>query len=74
MANIFTRIKNAVEADLHDVLDKKEQKNPIKALNQYLRQAEQETEKVRRLIDRQYKLKKSLQRNLKKQLILLKNA
>lgn len=57
MANIFTRIKNSVEADLHDVLDKKEQKNPIKALNQYLRQAELETEKVRKLIDRQYKLK-----------------
>lgn len=57
MANIFTRLKNAVEADLHDVLDKKEQKNPIKSLNQYLRQAEVETEKVRKLIERQYKLK-----------------
>lgn len=57
MANIFTRIKNAIEADLHDVLDKKEQKNPIKSLNQYLRQAEIETEKVRKLIERQYKLK-----------------
>ncbi|WP_156288461.1 PspA/IM30 family protein [Oceanobacillus salinisoli] len=57
MANIFTRIKDSVEADLHDVLDKKEQKNPIKALNQYLRQAEQEKEKVRKLIERQYKLK-----------------
>ncbi|RKQ35512.1 PspA/IM30 family protein [Oceanobacillus halophilus] len=57
MANIFTRMKDSIEADLHDVLDKKEQKNPIKALNQYLRQAEQEKEKVRRLIERQYKLK-----------------
>ncbi|WP_085991419.1 PspA/IM30 family protein [Oceanobacillus senegalensis] len=57
MANLFTRIKESIEADLHDVLDKKEQKHPIKALNQYLRQAEQEKEKVRRLIERQYKLK-----------------
>ncbi|MCM3798684.1 PspA/IM30 family protein [Caldibacillus thermoamylovorans] len=57
MANIFTRIKDSIEADLHDVLDKKEQKNPLKALNQYLRQAEQEKERVYKLIERQYKLK-----------------
>lgn len=57
MANIFTRIKDSIEADLHDVLDKKEQKNPLKALNQYLRQAEQEKERVHKLIERQYKLK-----------------
>ncbi|HLT55723.1 MAG TPA: PspA/IM30 family protein [Bacillota bacterium] len=57
MANLFTRIKDSIEADLHDVLDKKEQKNPIKALNQYLRQAEAEKEKVKKLIERQYRLK-----------------
>ncbi|RDW18660.1 modulator protein [Oceanobacillus arenosus] len=57
MTNIFTRMRNSIEADLHNILDKKEQKNPIAALNQYLRQSEEEKEKVRKLIDRQYKLK-----------------
>lgn len=57
MTNIFTRMKDSIVADLHHVLDEKEQKNPIKALNQYLRQSEQETEKVRKLVDRQHRLK-----------------
>ncbi|WP_067727189.1 PspA/IM30 family protein [Oceanobacillus damuensis] len=60
--NIFTRIKDSVSADLHTMLDKKEQNNPIAALNQYLRQSEQEKEKVRKLIDRQYKLKEEFSR------------
>jgi lia operon protein LiaH len=57
MANLFTRIKNTILADLHNVLDEKEQKNPIALLNQYLRECEQETEKVRKLLERQYRLK-----------------
>lgn len=57
MANLFTRMKNAVLADLHGALDQKEQKNPIALLNQYLRECEQETEKVRKLLERQYQLK-----------------
>ncbi|GHI00257.1 PspA/IM30 family protein [Neobacillus kokaensis] len=57
MSNLFTRIKNVVMADLHEALDHKENKNPIALLNQYLRQSEQETEKVRKLVERQYKLK-----------------
>lgn len=57
MTNLFIRIKNAILADLHNVLDEKEQKNPIAMLNQYLRECEQETEKVRRLLERQYRLK-----------------
>ena len=57
MANLFSRIKNTVLADLHDALDHKEQKNPIALLNQYLRECEQETEKVRKLLERQYQLK-----------------
>lgn len=55
--NIFTRWMDSVSADLHELMDKKEQKNPISALNQYLRQSEQEKEKVKKLIERQYKLK-----------------
>lgn len=57
MANLFSRIKDSVSADLHDLIDEKEQNNPIAALNQYLRQSEQETEKVRKLVERQYRLR-----------------
>lgn len=57
MTNLFTRIKNSITADLHEVLDQKEKQNPIVLLNQYLRQCEQETEKVRKLLERQYTLK-----------------
>nr|WP_263323201.1 PspA/IM30 family protein [Neobacillus sp. Marseille-Q6967] len=57
MTNLFTRIKDTVMADLHSALDQKEKKNPIALLNQYLRQCEQETEKVRKLLERQHMLK-----------------
>ena len=57
MTTIFSRIKETISADLHDLMDKKEQKNPIAALNQYLRQSEQEKEKVRKLVERQYRLR-----------------
>lgn len=57
MDNVFTRIKNSISADVHQVLDKKEDKNPISALNNYLRQSEAEKEKVKKLLQRQYKLK-----------------
>src|SRR3954465_4982687 len=62
MANLFSRIKNTVLADLHGALDQKEQKNPIALLNQYLRECEQETEKVRKLLERQYRLKEEFTR------------
>lgn len=57
MTNIFTRIKDSLSADIHHLMDKKEEKNPIAALNHYLRQSEQEKNKVRKLIERQYKLR-----------------
>ncbi|PLS05775.1 PspA/IM30 family protein [Neobacillus cucumis] len=57
MTNLFTRIKNTITADIHEALDQKEKKNPIAMLNQYLRECEQETEKVRKLLQRQYTLK-----------------
>ncbi|MBP1969478.1 phage shock protein A [Virgibacillus natechei] len=64
--NIFTRMKESISADLHNMVDQKEQKNPIAALNQYLRQSEQEKEKVRKLVDRQYKLKDEFTREYHK--------
>ncbi|MCM3585515.1 PspA/IM30 family protein [Mesobacillus maritimus] len=57
MANLLTRIKNTVMADIYETLEKKEQKNPIALLNQYLRECEAETEKVRKLLERQHQLK-----------------
>ncbi|MBM7551925.1 PspA/IM30 family protein [Thalassobacillus pellis] len=66
MANLFTRIKESVSADFHDLLDQKEQKNPMALLNQYLRQSEQETEKVRKLVERQHRLKEEFTRELHK--------
>ncbi|WP_096438264.1 PspA/IM30 family protein [Alteribacter populi] len=62
MSTLFTRMKDSISADMHNLLDKKESKNPITALNQYLRQSEQETEKVRNLVDRQYRLKEEFTR------------
>lgn len=66
MENLFTRIKNAVLADLNETLDTKEKKNPIPLLNQYLRQCEQETEKVKKLLERQYSLKEEFNREYMK--------
>lgn len=57
MANLFTRLKDSIAADFHELLDDKEKKNPISLLNQYLRQCEVEVEKVRKLVERQHALK-----------------
>ncbi|MCA1040657.1 PspA/IM30 family protein [Bacillus infantis] len=65
MANVFTRLKNTIMADLHEAMDQKEQKNPVSLLNQYLRQCEQETEKVRKLLERQYSLKEEFAKEYK---------
>ncbi|OIJ14033.1 modulator protein [Anaerobacillus arseniciselenatis] len=62
MSNLFTRIKNTIAADVHEILDEKEQKNPIALLNQYLRECEKEVEKVRKLVERQYLLKEEFTR------------
>ncbi|MGM9927070.1 MAG: PspA/IM30 family protein [Bacillus sp. (in: firmicutes)] len=75
MSNIFSRIKNSITADVHDLLDQKEQKNPIKMLNQYLRECEQETMKVRTLVERQYRLKDEFTREYEEaQRLLAKRA
>ncbi|MFC7062506.1 PspA/IM30 family protein [Halobacillus seohaensis] len=66
MTNLFTRLKDSITADFHEVLDQKEQKNPITMLNQYLRESEKETEKVRKLVERQYRLKDEFAREYQK--------
>ncbi|MEK5424892.1 PspA/IM30 family protein [Cytobacillus sp. FSL R7-0680] len=64
MVNLLTRIKNTIVTDINEVLDKKESKNPIALLNQYLRQSEQETEKVKKYIERQFKLREEFRKEL----------
>lgn len=66
MANLFTRLKNSITADVHEALDQKEQKNPVAMLNQYLRESEKETEKVRKLVERQYRLKDEFSQEFQK--------
>ncbi|AST91534.1 PspA/IM30 family protein [Sutcliffiella cohnii] len=62
MSNLFSRIKNSIAADFHEVLDKKEEKNPIAMLNQYLRDCEKEVEKVKQLVERQGLLKEEFRK------------
>lgn len=70
MGKLFTRIKNSILADVHDMLDQKEEKNPIGMLNVYIRQCEQEVEKVRKLVNRQYRLKDEFTREYRQALEL----
>lgn len=65
MANLFTRFKYQIQADLHEFFDKKEQKNPVSLLNQYIREAEHQTEQTGKLLARQGQLKKELEAQLK---------
>ncbi|WP_273852855.1 PspA/IM30 family protein [Guptibacillus spartinae] len=66
MANLLTRIKHSIEADFHNMLDQKEQKNPLSMLNHYLRQCEQEVEKAEKLVERQSTLLDEFRRELVK--------
>jgi phage shock protein A len=64
MNSIWNRFKYSVQADLHTLLDKKENKNPIAMLNQYIREAEKQTESIGKLLERQGKLKTELEKEL----------
>ncbi|MBO0586723.1 PspA/IM30 family protein [Sporosarcina sp. E16_8] len=64
MNSLWNRFKYSVQADLHTVLDKKESKNPIAMLNQYIREAEKQTDSIGKLLERQSKLKTELQKEL----------
>jgi len=63
--NLFQRFKYTIEADLHQLFDKKEQKNPIAMLNQYIREAEKQTEQTGKLLERQGQLKEKLEQEFK---------
>jgi phage shock protein A len=61
MTNLFKRIKNQISADLNQLLDEKEQKNPISQLNNFIKQSENELSKVRNLLERHYSLRTKFQ-------------
>lgn len=69
--NLFQRFRYTVEADLHQLFDKKEQKNPIVMLNQYIREAEKQTEQTGKLLERQGQLKEKLEQEYKENADLL---
>lgn len=69
--NLFQRFRYTVEADLHQLFDKKEQKNPIAMLNQYIREAEKQTEQTGKLLERQGQLKEKLEQEYKENAELL---
>lgn len=64
MKNLLTKFKYSIQADLHHLFDKKVEKNPIKMLNQYIREAEKQTEETGKLLARQAQLKKELELQL----------
>lgn len=65
MVGLFQRFKYTLQADLHEMFDKKERKNPIAMLNQYIREAEKQTEQTGKLLHRQAQLKEQLENELK---------
>lgn len=64
MTSLLQRLKYSVEADLHRLFDKKEEKNPLAMLNQYIREAEKQTEQTGKWLERQAKLKEELEKEL----------
>ncbi|WP_112182269.1 MULTISPECIES: PspA/IM30 family protein [Paraliobacillus] len=64
MTNVFTRIKDTIVADFHELLDQKEQKNPMTHLNQYIRNCEEEVRSLKKLIEKQYAIKQEYNREL----------
>ncbi|EPC8419794.1 MULTISPECIES: PspA/IM30 family protein [Bacillus] len=62
--SLFGRVREAILADFHNVLDEKERKNPIAMLNQYLRDSEREITKIEKLIERHKTLKSNFAREL----------
>ena len=68
MVNLLQRLKYTIEADLHNLFDKKEEKNPIVMLNQYIREAEKQTEETGKWLERQATLKQKLEKELEETL------
>ncbi len=72
MKNLLTKFKYSIQADLHDLFEKKVEKNPISMLNQYIREAEKQTEATGKLLARQAQLKNELEQQLAQTMDMLK--
>nr|WP_097072370.1 PspA/IM30 family protein [Ureibacillus xyleni] len=68
---LLKRFKYTIEADLHEMFDKKDRKNPIAMLNQYIREAEKQTEQTGKLLSRQAQLKEQLEKELKEATVMV---
>jgi lia operon protein LiaH len=64
MTNLFNRFKYQLQADFHYFFDKKAAKNPISLLNQYIREAEKQTNNTGELLERQANVKAELEKQL----------
>lgn len=71
MANIFTRVKDTIVADFHELLDQKEQKHPMTHLNQYIRNCEDEVKKLKLLIEKQYVIKQEYKKELQQAKVMV---
>lgn len=65
MVSLLKKFQYTVEADLQELFGgKKEENNPIKRLNQYIKEAEKQTEETGKLLKRQAQLKLQLEKEL----------
>lgn len=64
MTTLWERFKFAVAADVDAVVSKKEEKNPIAALNRYITEAERQTEATGKWVERQTQLNAKLEKEL----------
>lgn len=64
MNSVWERFKLAVAADMDHFTAKREAKNPLEALNRYLKQAEKQTETTGKWLERQVTLNRQLENEL----------
>lgn len=64
MTTLWERFKFAVATDMDAVVSKKEEKNPIAALNRYILEAEKQTEATGKWVERQTQLNAKLEKEL----------
>ena len=64
MTTVWERFKFAIATDLDAIVAKKEEKNPIALLNQYINEAEKQTEAAGKWIERQSQLNSKLEKEL----------
>lgn len=57
-------MKDTIVADFNELLDQKEEKNPMTHLNQYIRNCEEEVKNLKKLIEKQYAIKQEYNHEL----------